>query len=87
MSLLPATPWGGGPTKRYTFEFTLLPEEEVVQMRAVTAFGPYKAAWMAGGRAHHEKPDSRILKVELVLEETEFSIDPERDIISYDEVA
>jgi hypothetical protein len=87
MSTMPSTPWGGGPTIRYTIEFTLLPGEEVVRFRAVTAFGVLKAAVMAGNRVRSERPQARILKVELVREEAEFDPDPARDLISYDEVA
>ena len=87
MTNVPATPWGGGPTVRYTFDFTLVPSERVVRQRAVTAFGAFKAAYMAGSRVASHNADSRILKVELVAEETDFVPDNEHDVISYHEVA
>lgn len=72
-----------GPAARYTVRLGLKPGDRKVLFRVVTSLGELKAAAIAALRQARNDPESRLGTVEIVEVETEFSVDPENDLLDY----
>lgn len=72
---------------RYTVRLSLQPGDEVAEFTVVTAMGESKAVALAAMRLARVQPEARLVNAVISLVETEFTIDPERDLLDYWEVA
>jgi hypothetical protein len=74
-------------SRRYRIQFELQPDDRTATYSTVTSRGELMAAVMAALRHAADKPEDRITGVEIVSIEDDFTIDPQRDLLSYWEVA
>jgi len=68
---------------RYTIRFTNPSDNRAVEFKAVTSLGELKAAAMAAWKLCANDPEARFAEVEVVNRESDFTIDPERDLLDY----
>jgi hypothetical protein len=79
----PAVPPPLGPPTRYTVRLGLEPGNRSVTMRIVTSLGELKAAAAAALTQVRHEPESGFSTVEILQAETEFTPDPENDLLDY----
>ena len=72
-----------GNQVRHTVRMQLKTEGRTVEYRAVTSLSELKAAVMAALALRAEDPDARFASIEVVNTETEYTVDPERDLLDY----
>ena len=75
-----------GRARRYTIRLRLKPGDRTATYAAVTTMGELLAAVMAALRHSRVEPEDRIVDVELVSVEEDFTPDP-KDLLSYWEVS
>lgn len=73
---------------RYTIQFDLRPTDRAVTYTVVTGGGVLKAVAMAAGRFERDAqtPQEQISAVSLLIEETNFSVHSERDLLDHWEI-
>jgi hypothetical protein len=72
---------------RYTVRLGLKPGGRIVDFTVVTSMGELKAAVLAATHQVHLEPSTSIFSVEILAVETDYTVDPERDLLDYWEVA